>query len=142
MLDAIGRVRRSPQRTLDICAEADRIEEEIERLLAHDLFRKVSRPRWLNHPSQVLQRSAGYREMLTYYSKMTFPPTPTWAEALRRILELKDAATLYEYWVFIEICKIVQGTVGASPVEASLFDYDPLGVSLAGAEFVSGSQGR
>jgi predicted component of viral defense system (DUF524 family) len=129
MLNAVGRVKQSPQRILDICAEADRITEEIDRLLAHDLFREVSRPRMLNLSSQVLQRRAGYREMLTYYSEMTLPPTPAWSEDLRRILELKDAATLYEYWVFIEICKIIEKTIGAGPVEASVFDYDPLGVS-------------
>jgi hypothetical protein len=129
MLDAVGRVKLSPQCTLDAHTEAGRIQEEIEHLLGHDLFREVSRPRMLNLSSQVLQRRAGYREMLTYYSEMTLPPTPAWSEDLRRILELKDAATLYEYWVFIEICKIIEKTIGAGPVEASVFDYDPLGVS-------------
>jgi hypothetical protein len=131
MLDAVGRVKLSPQCTLDIHTEAGRIQEEIEYLLGHDLFREVSRPRLLNLSSQVLQRRAGYREMLTFHSEMTLPPTPAWSEDLRRLLELKDAATLYEYWVFIEICKNVEMVTGTGSAKASVVDYDPLGVSLA-----------
>ncbi|MGI6539523.1 MAG: DUF2357 domain-containing protein [Bacillota bacterium] len=108
--------------TSDIRAEARRVHHELERLLAYDLFHEVSPPHALNLSSQVLQRRAGYREMLTYHSQMSLPPTPAWPYDIKEILELKDAATLYEYWVFIQVCNVVQDLVRTRPNQASAAD--------------------
>ncbi|MEA4883281.1 MAG: DUF2357 domain-containing protein [Clostridia bacterium] len=125
-------VTASVRCTSDIRAEACRVQDGVERLLAYDLFREVSPPRALSLSSQVLQRKAGYREMLTYHSQMMLPPTPAWPDDLERILELKDAAALYEYWVFIQVCKAVEEAAGARSTQASaVANCDPLGVRLA-----------
>jgi predicted component of viral defense system (DUF524 family) len=120
----------------DIVAEAQQTVNALERLLAHDLFRLVSRPHQLSLSSQVLQRRAGYREMLTYFSQLMLPPTPTWPQDLGQMLELKDAATLYEYWVFVTICRMIEEILSAAPVEATAacppwVQQSPLEVALS-----------
>lgn len=102
----------------DIASECAAVVRQLERLLAHDLFRRVSRPDRLHLASQVLQRRAGYREMLKFYSQLLLPPAPVWAQDLQQILELKDAATVYEYWVFITICKLMEDILGTDPIAA------------------------
>lgn len=99
----------------DIATECGVVIGQLEQQLAHDLFREVSRADRLHLGSQVLQRRPGYREMLKFYSELMLPPAPEWAEDVRSILELKDAAKLYEYWVFITICRLVEETVGVGP---------------------------
>ncbi len=130
ILRAVGSVMAATQSTSDIRAEARWIQKEVERLLAYDLFQEVSRPRWLNLSSQVLQRRAGYREMLMFHSQMALPPTPAWSHDLKRILELKDVATLYEYWVFVQVCRGVEKITGAECVGADGVEYNPLGATL------------
>ncbi len=128
-----GSVMAAAQSTSDIRAEACWIQREVERLLAYDLFQEVSRPRWLNLSSQVLQRRAGYREMLMFHSQMALPPTPAWSHDLKRILELKDVATLYEYWVFVQIGRGgVEKIMGAECVGGADggVEYDPFGATL------------
>jgi predicted component of viral defense system (DUF524 family) len=130
ILRAVGSVLAAAQSTSDIRDEARWIQKEVECLLAHDLFQEVSRPRWLNLSSQVLQRRAGYREMLMFHLQMALPPTPAWSHDLKRILELKDVATLYEYWVFVQIGRGVEKIMGAECVGADGVEYDPFGAKL------------
>jgi predicted component of viral defense system (DUF524 family) len=128
---AVELVKASVGFTSELHREASWIQEQVRKLLSYDLFRQVSMPRQINLASQVLQRRAGYREMLRFHSEMNLPPMPTWSRDLQRILELKDAATLYEYWVFVQICKIVEQVLNASIVKTSLVEHNPLEVALA-----------
>ena len=91
---AVELVKASVGFTSELHREASWIQEQVRQLLSYDLFRQVSMPRQINLASQVLQRRAGYREMLRFHSEMNLPPMPTWSRDLQRILELKDAATL------------------------------------------------
>jgi predicted component of viral defense system (DUF524 family) len=119
MLRAAGSLLANEHCPRDIVAEAQRVVDALKRFLAHDLFRLVSRPRQLGLSSQVLQRRAGYRDMLTRFSELTLPRTPTWLQHLGRILGLKDAATLHEYWVFVTDCRMIEESLGVAPVEVT-----------------------
>lgn len=118
ILHVAASVKRAHNCPSDVAAEADWIVGVVERLLAFDLFRGVSRLRAVNIASQVLQRKPGYRDMLSFHAQMLLPPTPAWELDLKRILELKDAALLYEYWVFVQVCKAVEGATGRPPTRA------------------------
>ena len=67
---------------------------------------------------------------------MTLPPVPTWNRELQRILELKNAATLYEYWVFTRICQVIESVLNTSIVRALLVKHDLTEVSLTGSIWV------
>lgn len=136
MLRAAGSLLMHERCPRNIADEAQQAVNALERLLAHDLFRLVSRPHQLSLSSQVLQRRAGYREMLAFYSQLMLPPTPTWPQDLGQMLELKDAATLFEYWVFVTICSIIEEILGVAPVEATVVrppcgQQGPLEVTLS-----------
>ena len=136
MILAVEVVKTSEGCTSDLRQEAAWIQEELRRLLSYDLFRQVSAPRKLSFSSQVLQRRAGYREILKFHSQMTLPPVPTWNRELQRILELKNAATLYEYWVFTRICQVIESVLNTSIVRALLVKHDLTEVSLTGSIWV------
>lgn len=118
ILHVAASVKRAHNCPSDVSAEADHITGVVQRLLAFDLFREVSRLRAVNIASQVLQRKPGYRDILSYHSQMLLPPTPAWDLDLKRILELKDAALLYEYWVFVQVCNAVEAATSRPPVQA------------------------
>lgn len=95
------------------------------------LFRNVSHPTFLAFASSVKQRRSGYRELLGYYVQMMQPPTPSWWKIdVQRILELKNAAKIYEYWVFISVCRAVERVLGG-PATGARIEMDPLRAWLA-----------
>src|SRR5690606_10492113 len=101
---------------------ADVATDALARLLDFHLLRHVSRPPPGHMASQVLQRRAGYRKLLKFYSDLMLPPTPAWPEHLRAMLELKNAALLYEYWVFVTMCRLVEEITGWHPTTADSLD--------------------
>lgn len=122
MLWQVASLQNDPYFPEDIRTEAEVVTDELERLLGFDLFRHVSRPRHIHMASQVLQRRAGYRKLLKFYSDLMLPPTPAWPEHVRAMLELKNAALLYEYWVFVTMCRLVEEITGWHPTTADSLD--------------------
>jgi predicted component of viral defense system (DUF524 family) len=58
----------------------------------------------LHAPSQLLSKTEGYRDLFAFWGDLTrhasLPPT---AAETTRMLEGRDIATLYEYWVFLKV---------------------------------------
>lgn len=73
----------------------------------------------LHAPSQALIKAEGYRELLLFWGDLTrhvsLPPTS--AEA-SRMLEGRDLATLYEYWVFLKVLEATAAELGINPTRA------------------------
>lgn len=111
---------------------ADEVIELIDRTLAAPLFRDVGRLRSLPTGNQVLQKQVGYRELLR-----TFVLTEIGAR-LALNWELEDAfaasqrnvATLYEYWAFIQLAKIV-GRVCGEDLSARALEQSNDGLSMS-----------
>ena len=96
--------------------EAVQLEEKIEGILKHDLFRELSNASYIPLNSPVLQRREGYREILNFWLQYELAAQLIWRggddvyKAGKR-----DVAVLYEYWLFFLLMEVI----------ASLFEIEP-----------------
>lgn len=66
--------------------------------------------------SRVLQRRAGYRDLNIHWQEFLQARDPVW-QPMQEAIDLRDIATLYEYWVWFELCRRIQGELqGHRPV--------------------------
>jgi predicted component of viral defense system (DUF524 family) len=100
---------------------------DLEKTLAHDVFRQVSQPEFLPLNSPVLQRKEGYRQVLRVWMLFGLAAKLSW-EGGDDVYEggKRDAAALYEYWVFFKLLDLVAGMFELKnpPVEALINDQD------------------
>ncbi len=96
--------------------EALAIESYLEQTLGHSIFKEISEPETIILNSPVLQRKEGYREILKIWLMFGLAAQLSWegGEDVYNI-EKRDVATLYEYWLFFELLKIVEKTFGITP---------------------------
>jgi predicted component of viral defense system (DUF524 family) len=82
-------------------ALARRLASSVEDWLGRGLFRDVGEMRFAPLGSPVLQRKAGYREVLRWWLRFRTAAELSWGggEDLFRVGQ-RDLATLYEYWLF------------------------------------------
>jgi len=89
--------------------EAKAATEKIESYLQHPFFYDISRPQTLNIGSPVLQRKSGYRFVLRTWLMSELASKLIW-EGGDDVYSAgkKDIATLYEYWIFFQLYKMLQ----------------------------------
>ena len=89
--------------------DAEFTRQSVESLLAEPIFRDISIPRRIDLGSPVLQRQAGYRELLRSWLRFHSAANLSW-EPSKSIYTggLRDIASLYEYWVFFRLFKVFQ----------------------------------
>jgi predicted component of viral defense system (DUF524 family) len=91
-----------------------RLAATVEDWLGHSLFREVGEMRFAPLGSPVLQRKAGYREVLRWWLRFRTAAELSWegGEELFHAGQ-RDVAGLYEYWLFFELlewfCKKCRG---------------------------------
>ena len=85
-------------------ALARRLAATVEDWLGRSLFREVGEMRFAPLGSPVLQRKAGYREVLRWWLRFRTAAELSWegGEALFHAGQ-RDVASLYEYWLFFEL---------------------------------------
>lgn len=96
-------------------ASDQRLYESIEYLqqylgnhLRHSFFRDISELRTLPLGSPVLQKRAGYREILRAWVKFSIAASLTWTGGDDVYgAGSRNVAALYEYWVFFALLKVV-----------------------------------
>jgi predicted component of viral defense system (DUF524 family) len=81
-----------------------RLAATVEDWLGRSLFREVGEMRFAPLGSPVLQRKAGYREVLRWWLRFRTAAEISWegGEALFHAGQ-RDVASLYEYWLFFEL---------------------------------------
>lgn len=81
-----------------------RLSTTLDDWLGRSLFREVGDLRFVPLGSPVLQRKAGYRELLRWWLRFRTAAELSWegGEDLFRAGQ-RDVATLYEYWLFFEL---------------------------------------
>jgi len=81
-----------------------RLTEKVEDWLGRSLFREVGEMRFAPLGSPVLQRKAGYREVLRWWLRFRTAAEISWegGEELFHAGQ-RDVASLYEYWLFFEL---------------------------------------
>ncbi|MBK8648588.1 MAG: DUF2357 domain-containing protein [Gemmatimonadetes bacterium] len=83
---------------------ANRLSDTVDRALRSGIFREIGDLRVAPLGSPVLQRRAGYREVLRWWLKLHAAAEVSWdgGEELFRAGE-RRVATLYEYWLFFQL---------------------------------------
>lgn len=82
-------------------------------------------------PSQALIKAEGYRQLFAFWSAIRrHVSLPTSTAETQRLLEGRDMATLYEYWVFVKILETVVTVTGRMPVEKPQLYRNELGEKL------------
>lgn len=83
-------------------------------------------------PSQALARGDGYRDLFAFWVEISrHASLPRTAAETRRLLDGKDVATLYEYWVFLKVLEAVSLLTGSMPSKPPVIDRDEFGESLS-----------
>ena len=97
-------------------AEAEQLTQELDRHLNSPLLRSVSPLRQFPAGNQVLQKKAGYRDVLRTYLLADVAAKLTW-EGGDEVYGAgkRDVAALYEYWAFMRLAQVV-GELCEQPV--------------------------
>ncbi|MCL6557327.1 MAG: DUF2357 domain-containing protein [Firmicutes bacterium] len=93
----------------------DRLEwalTEINKMLRHQFFQKISEIEQIPFSSQVLQKKTAYKEIFTIYNRLNQLIAASDNNDWKQMIEFKDAAKLYEYWTFIKFCQTVERLLG------------------------------
>ena len=91
--------------------EAMLVSNKLEVFLQHNLFKEVSRPTTLKLNSPILQKKAGYREVLKTWLMFNLAAKLTW-QGGEDVYSAgnKNIAKLYEYWLFFKLLDAVKET--------------------------------
>ena len=83
-------------------------------------------------PTQALAKADGYREIFAFWMDLTrhFSLPLSGAETAL-LLEGRDVATLYEYWVFLKVLEAVVAVTGKRPTSPPEVHRDEMGESLS-----------
>ncbi|MGB0414363.1 MAG: DUF2357 domain-containing protein [Coraliomargarita sp.] len=102
--------------------EAKEMLDQLDALLARRFFNEVGRMQRLPLDNQTLQKREGYREVLQAWLLTQAATTLNW-KSRRDCYEgdTRDVATLYEYWIFIQLHRILQSIEGMRVIKG-----DPL----------------
>lgn len=108
---AVARGRREVARTL----------EQLDTALNQELFKDLGPLPRFPADDQVLQRRAGYRDVFRAYLEFELAARLSWRGAdASYSAGQRDVATLYEYWVFLQLAKLIAKLTGQT------FDLTPL----------------
>lgn len=100
-------------------AEVAALLDTLDAWLSHGLFREIGRLEHLPLNSQVLQKKAGYRDILRAWLHLECAARLSWTggDSVYSAGQ-RDVATLYEYWVFMQLARIVAHRCG-TPLDIS-----------------------
>ena len=111
--------------------EAESLQGELDALLSEELFREVGTLQHFPADNQVLQKREGYRDIFRAYIQFEVAAKLTW-HALEDSYRAgqRNVATLYEYWVFIQLAKVVAEFCGGTFDIGSILERDGLNIGL------------
>ena len=104
-------------------AESGQALDILDSVLASPLFRRTGRLTRMPVANQVLLRRPGYRDLVRIHQQTQLASTLTWDGAgLVFHSGQRDVATLFEYWVFLHIARVVADICGQTFDYARLYD--------------------
>lgn len=112
--------------------EVQAIHERLHTILSAGLFREVSDITFLPTGSQVLQKRGGYRDLYRAYLQFEAAALLTWdgGEDVYSAGK-RGVAALYEYWVFLQLVKVMAHLCGDEFDLCQLIEIRPDGMGLA-----------
>jgi predicted component of viral defense system (DUF524 family) len=82
-------------------------------------------------PSQALAKAEGYREVFGFWNDLTrHVSLPRTTVETTQLLEGRNIATLYEYWVFLKVLEAAVAVSGRIPLRRPEIRQDELGESI------------
>jgi predicted component of viral defense system (DUF524 family) len=103
----------------------------LEELLGAELFRSVGQLQYFPSENPVLASREGYREVMHAYLISQLAGKLSWSGGDDVYgAGKKDVATLYEYWVFLQLCRVVSELCDAPFSLADLVEATPDGLAL------------
>jgi predicted component of viral defense system (DUF524 family) len=120
--------------------EAQQMQEALEAMLSHSVFKEVSPPAILALNSPVLQRKEGYREVLRVWLMFDLAAKLVWrgGEDVYRAGK-RDVAVLYEYWLFFTLLNVFKSVFHIEPSSIeNLIEptQDGLGLKLKSGRYI------
>ena len=140
-----GMVIRAIEKNTDrphIYTEAKLLEEQFGAYLNYAVFQEVSDPTSLPLNSPILQRKEGYREILRVWFMFDLAARLTWdaMDEDQYHAGKRDAATLYEYWLFFKLLHLIQDIFSIDPKETKELiqeTADGLGLQLKAGKHIA-----
>ena len=130
-LGLIYRFADHPKIHARLRAECRAMLSILEEIASQPYIREASRLSSLMSPSQALAKADGYREVLGFWLDLQkHVSLPSNEDETLRMLEGRDIARLYEYWVFLKILESVISVTGFLPADKPRIHRDELGESL------------
>jgi len=115
--------------------------ERLDVALSADVLRRASEPTFLPLGSPVLQRREGYREVLQAWVHFQMAAKLVWAGGEKVYgAGQRDVATLYEYWVFFALLKVVAQVFSLNEPEATTLierTVDGFGLKLKAGRYLA-----
>ncbi len=115
--------------------ELQEVRYEIGNILQSYIFSEVGDLNYFPSNSQVLMKKTGYREIFQIYRLLHLSFIPKIFEDLDIAFSLKDMATLWEYYVLIEILKEFKEEFGNYKVEIDFEEKSKYGTIYDYAKF-------
>ena len=124
-----------PKKRPHIYSEAGRLEDQFSDYLNHNIFREISKPTALPLNSPVMQRKEGYREILRAWLMYDLIARLSWGalEDDGYHVGKRNVATLYEYWLFFKLLRLIEEIFEVKPKETKdliIETEDKLGLRL------------
>jgi predicted component of viral defense system (DUF524 family) len=120
MLEALERVerrrwfRKSPVTDLDRFRIAE-VKRHLSVLVTDPRFAEISESFRMPAQSRVLQRRDGYRDLTLLWQQYLRARSPFF-QHLQTAIDLRDVASMYEYWVLFELIARIKVIAGREPV--------------------------
>lgn len=106
------------------------IRRTLEPIARHGFWRGIGQMVTIPEASTVLQRRRGYRELFGHFAALRLASrVPLSARDVKRLLEAKDIATLYELWCFYKVVEAVKKVEG-EPTRAQAVKYTDFDASV------------
>jgi uncharacterized protein len=113
--ERFARDSKRPSSTIN-ALEAEAIASHIARWRRHPALESLAPSPLLPLHSTVLRGRAGYRELLRFYSELIARTRVTKPHDLQTLLELRDAAQIYECWCYFRVVAAVSEVIQGAPV--------------------------
>jgi len=104
----------------------DRLQARLRQFARAPMFVEVGSMHRVPSSSRVLQRQSGYRELNAVWQDFLTSREPVW-QRMQEAIDLRDVATLYEYWVWFALCREIEAATGRHP-EVALVTPDQPGL--------------
>jgi predicted component of viral defense system (DUF524 family) len=113
--------------TSTVGSEACELMQALDAIMAKRFFRDISRLTRLPLDNQTLQKGEGYREVLRAWFLTEAAATLNWkGQEDSYEGSTRDVATLYEYWIFIQLHQILEDIPGIEKLSGDSISGDEI----------------